>query len=145
MRIFFPYNYKGTLMYEFKNHVIGVKKGEARLKRLEALAIIHFSECPKFLTLATHTNLLDVTPIHCYRERDRKVIDFTVPKQSFIFLINKTGLRFSVLKVFNENGKLHWLVVCEGNRRGFLLPGYVLNRFANPVKLKRGSPGRIVH
>ncbi len=144
--------YGEALMYEFKHH-----SSEAILKRrsfdfraYEKLAITFFSDCPNFLSLVLHTDLSDITPIHCKKGRNQKdnkqeIVDFFVPKQDFHLRTSSDGLRFSLVKVQAVGGRYFWLVVCEQYRQGFLLPEYVFNRFGHPVRMKRGRPCQFTH
>jgi hypothetical protein len=132
-------------MYEFKHH-----SSEAALKRrsfefrvVEKLAVSFFGECPNFQTLVHHADKRDISPVHC--RKGKKVIDFFVPKQKFLFRTSSEGLRFSIVKVIDLRGIFFWLVVCEQYRQGFLLPMYVINAFGNIVRTKRGKPCKFVH
>ncbi len=108
------------------------------------MAIIFFIECPKFTTLVRHADQAETTELHCLKA-DRTPVDFGVPKQETRIHTTKDGIPFSAVSVLTENGGKGWLVVNIANRQGFLLPGYVLNRFGKPIRLRRGAPGRIVH
>ena len=73
------------------------------------------------------------------------VLDFFVPKQEMCLRLSEDGIRFSVVRVFCEKNVGFWLVVCEQNRQGFLLPSYVLNNFANPVRLRRKKSYKTIY
>jgi len=134
-------------MYEFKHHSTGdhIPRGNFDFRKLEKLAFVFFAECPRFMTLMLHVNLLETSPIHCFRASDRKVLDFFVPKQEICLRLSEDGIRFSVVRVFCEKNVGFWLVVCEQNRQGFLLPSYVLNNFANPVRLRRKKSYKTIY
>jgi hypothetical protein len=120
------------------------KRLKQEMKEFEKLALAFFIECPKFLTLGRHSDLEETTPLHCYKA-GRKIRDFGAPRQSLQIHTTKDGIPFAKLLVLDKEEKPHWLVVNIANRQGFLLPGYVFNEYGNVVRLKRGSPGRIIH
>lgn len=142
VRIFFPYNNKGILMYElkYKPSASGIQQGDFDFRQLQAMAVKRFVECPKFLTLVRHTDLTEVDSVHCYSWVTRKRTDFQVPKQKLLVRHSPNGLRFCLVRVINEEASPCWLVVCESNRQGFLLHDYMLNRFGNVVSTKRCGP-----
>lgn len=139
-RFFFLVLYKKRqIVYELRNkpNLAGIRYGDFDPFRLERVACGRFIECPKLITLARHTDLEETTPIHCYMLRTKKKVNFKVPKQQHVERYSGQGLRFIFVHVVSENGLPYWLVVCEANRYGFLVPGHVLNRFGNIVSLKR--------
>lgn len=90
--------------------------------------------CPKFLTLARHVALEDVTPLHCIEANTLRKINLHVPKQALFTKIGKEGLRYTILRVFTELKKEELLlVVCERSRQGLLLPLDALDASGNAV------------
>ena len=136
VRIFF-YNERGDTVYEFKHHssVSGLPVGNFDFRSLERLRVALFCECPKLLTLMRHANLEETSPVHCFRAGDRKALEFSVPQQRLHSRTSKEGLRFLLLKVLSEKGSSFWLVMCEWNRQGFLLPDYILKASREPARL----------
>ena len=128
-------------MYEFKHYPSGVEIPTVSTPfdfvALQALALFRFVECPKFLTLARHTNLEEVTPLHCIAAITKQQIDLQVPRQGLLCKFDTEGLRFTVLRVVTENKHPCWLVVCEQRRQGFLLSSHVLNKFGNKIVSRR--------
>lgn len=114
-------------MREFKDvvSVTGLRRGDFAYEKIMKRAICHFSEVPKILTLARHTDLEEDTPIHCLRT-DGVVIDYSVPKQDLHLRLTKTGLRFSVVRVVSSRFSTYWMVACENYRKGFLVPYLLL-------------------
>ena len=121
-------------MYEFKHAQSGssVLRSTFAYRRLEELAVVRFYECPKLLTLALHTSMVETTPIHCYKAGDGGVCNYWVPKQALHSRVNHEGIRCSLLLVISEQGRSFWLVVSDWNRQGFLLPHYVINLHIKP-------------
>lgn len=133
-------------MYEFKHTVNrGFPRKSYAFKQLADLAIVHFDECPKLVTIGVHANHSEITPLHCYRERDRRIIDFSVLKQNIHIRASKEGIRFCLVHVLSKLNLPYWLLACESDRRGFLLPSHIFNEYGNLLSLKRGAPGKIIH
>lgn len=110
-------------MYELKHRssVETISRGNFNVAQLEEQAVMKFARCPKFLTLATHVNLADVTPIHCVLQGTLESIDFYVPRQQLDVQISPEGHRHVLLKVKDDQGSVARLIVREYDRRGFLL------------------------
>ena len=120
-------------MYELKYSpsIDGVQTGNFDFRTLEEeAALMRFAECPKLITLATHTSLAEITPIFCNSWGTRKKTYFQVPKQKHREEYGPDGTRFIIVRVITGNGVRCWLVVCEWNRRGVLLSEYRLNMVA---------------
>lgn len=136
VRIFF-YNERGDIVYEFKHRSAEsyLPVGSFDFRSLERLRVALFCECPRLLTLMRHASLEETSPVHCFRAGDRKILKFFVPQQILHSRTSREGLRFLLLKVLSENGCSFWLVMCEWNRQGFLLPGYILRESREPARL----------
>lgn len=133
-------------MDEFRNKqtLHGLIRGEFAARRLALFAVREFAECPKFVTIARHTNLSETTPVACHLADRRGIIQFQVPKQQFNFFRSRQGLKFTATKVLND-GVSYWLVVCEETRRGFLLPRQVLDTNGHLTRSRRLRPSRVYH
>ncbi len=122
-------------MYEFKNHADAAvpRKGSLNVVRMSKAALVHLSECPKFVTLGAHTGHLDLSPIHCFAYGKQVQLDFLVLKQNLVIDYDCYGRVYTIVKLLDSKGFQFTLVVNERSRRGFLLNPYA----STPVKLKR--------
>jgi hypothetical protein len=90
---------------------------------LQKMAVCHFSETPKAMTLMQHTMLVDTTEVFCvYRSKMR--VQIFVPKQWLYSVRSKQGAEILFLKISLEEGKEAnlWLAVYSEHRQGFLFP-----------------------
>ena len=87
------------------------------------LALCHYVESPKAMTLMQHTMLVDTTEVFCVDENKRKIQIF-VPKQKLYPVKSKQGGSFLFLKISLEEfmEANYWLVVYSEHRQGFLFP-----------------------
>lgn len=110
-------------MYELKHASPAglIRRGRFDIEKLERQAVMKFARCPKFLTLATHVNLADETPIHCLLQVSNQSVAFFVPKQSLVVKVDPDGHRYTLLNVTDSEGSAAKLIVREYDRRGILL------------------------
>lgn len=106
--------------FDYIASTTGLPQGDFDLVKAMSMATVHFSDCPKFMTLARHTSLQDKTLLHC-EMKGGKNLDLKVPEQDFRLQLSDKG-RFSEVRVITPDGENHWLIVCEHNRKGFLIP-----------------------
>ena len=115
-----------------KSFIQNVIAQNVDIRLLEVMAVEVYQECPRFVTIVTHADRSDDSPIHCFlakpflgpKRRGDEVYhrDFIVPEQSVILLQdNQFGL-FSLLKVMESDGnKVYWLLSSTASRRGFVI------------------------
>ena len=122
-------------MNKFAHNPDGIKVPESRTSfdfhRLMGHSIRNLVNCPKFLTLARHADLEEVTPLHCIEADTLEKIDLQVPRQSLLTKIGFEGLRYTILRVAVESKEEYLLVVCERNRQGLLLPLNLLDELGD--------------
>lgn len=118
-------------MYEFKNvdSSRGLKRGKFDHRALQDIACGRYVEGPRMLTLVSHTDYAEVSPIHCQSWVTLRESHFQVPKQKFMVRFSENGLLFIIVKVINDRGFDCLLIVCE-NRQAFLLNPRAINLHA---------------
>ncbi len=87
------------------------------------IALCHYIDAPKAMTLMQHTMLIDTTEVFCVDENKSKVQIF-VPKQKLYPIKSRQGGSFLFLKISLVEGTEanYWLVVYSEHRQGFLFP-----------------------
>ena len=127
------------MMNGFEHNPEGIKVPESRTSfnfhKLMVYATRVLVNCPKFITIARHVALEEVTPLHCIEADTLKQIDLFVPRQGLHIKIGFEGLRYTVLHVNAKDKQRFLLVVCERNRQGLLLPHDFLDEAGNLVGL----------
>jgi hypothetical protein len=110
-------------MDELKHHSPAelIHRGQFNVRALERRRVMKIARGPKLITLATHMNLADETPIWCLLEGSLQPVGFHVPKQPFDIKYGYDGYRYVITKVLNSEGSAAVLVMREYDRRGFLL------------------------
>jgi hypothetical protein len=110
-------------MYELKHHSPAelVQRGDFNVRALERRRVMKFARGPKLITLATHLNRADETPIWCLLDGSLQPVGFQVPKQPLDIRYGFDGRRYILLKVLDQEGSVAKLVMREYDRRGFLL------------------------
>ena len=102
------------------------------VRRLEAFAVQRFSECPKYVTIIRHADLIDDSEFHCVPSlpfvgplQQGKTLyerNFTVPGQRVIHIKDKEFGLFTMLKVLEkENDSVLWLISSVVSRMGFTI------------------------
>lgn len=118
--------------YKLKNRMpsSSLRRESFRYEEAFGRAVMRFSECPKALTIVTHADTSDPTPLHCFSDNGAGLVDLLVPRQSAISLCTEEGFEFLVIKVSIESAPngfsfkkedLYWLFTYLSERRGFLL------------------------
>ena len=112
-----------------------VENGRAKkidIMLLDWFAVERYKECPKFVTIVTHADRSDDSPIHCFlaepfmeqEERSDEVHhrDFIVPEQTLILLQDEKYGLFSLLNVIeSRENKAYWLFSSVTSRTGFII------------------------
>ncbi|MFA5132130.1 MAG: hypothetical protein WC444_02250 [Candidatus Paceibacterota bacterium] len=115
------------------------ENGTFKIILFEAFATAKLCEGPKIVTIARCADKEDLFPVHCSYAGTGRQVNLQVPKQGLTFLYGPNGLRYSLLSVITERGIKKWLVVCEWNRQGLILPEHVMNRYGHRISPRRGK------
>lgn len=103
------------------------------VRSLERHALEKYKECPKYVTIVRHADLVDDSEFHCVlsapfvgppRQRGYSHYqkNFVVPGQKVINFDDDELGKFVLVRVIAEDEVGYWLVASVRSRVGFLLP-----------------------
>lgn len=106
------------------------------VRKLELHAIEKYSECPKYVTIVRHADLVDDSEFHCVRVPVSPSVgpvprinsqyyqrNFLVPGQEVINFDDDEVGRFAIVRVLEtEEGPEYWLISSVRSRVGFIIP-----------------------
>lgn len=127
-------SHKDPLVQKLKKDQVGI-----HLDEYSNVAEMVLSNCPKMMTIATHTATsrddLLYAQVSPKKNIDGDKLYFIVPKQRLITKDTSTGKSLIIFRVTEEKSKKkYWMVVCEWNRRGLLIELDKLDEKGDVVK-----------